>query len=239
MKKINLLILLFAGSVMTVAAQKTINDPNAEIRPAKNFQAIELSSAFDVYLTQSNEETVAVSTTNSRFKDNIKVEVKDGVLMIRYENKEKWTSGSQKLKAYVSFKQLNRIKASGACDIYIVGTWKAENLKVNISGATNIKGAVNISNKLMLDMSGASDITLSGAAGQIDIKASGASNFKGYDLSVDYCDVNVSGASDVKITVNKELSAEASGASDIRYKGKGVIRSVRSSGASNISRKDG
>jgi len=37
--------------------------------------------------------------------------------------------------------------------------------------------------------------------------------------------------------VNKELSARASGASDIHYKGDGLIREIKTSGASNISKR--
>jgi len=236
MKKIFLPILLLIAFSSAGFAQKTINDPNAELRDAKNFQAIELSNAFDVYLTQSNEESVAVSASEPKYRENIKVEVKGGVLIIRYDNKGKWNTGNKKLKAYISFKQLNKLNISGACDVYIVDDWKADNLKLDLSGASNLKGKLT-AQKWMIDLSGASDLTLTGAVGQLNIEASGASNFKGYDLAVEYCDAKASGASDIKITVNKELSAEASGASDVKYKGSGLIRDIKTSGASSISRR--
>ena len=236
MKKIFLPILLLIAFGTAGLAQKTINDPNAELRDAKNFQAIELSNAFDVYLTQSNEESVAVSASEPKFRENIKVEVKGGVLMIGYDNKGKWNSGNKKLKAYISFKQLNKLNVSGACDVYIVDDWKADNLKLDLSGASNLKGKMN-AQKLMIDLSGASDLTLTGTVGQLNIEASGASDFKGYELLVDYCNARASGASDIKITVNKELSAEASGASDVTYKGSGLIRDIKTSGASSISKR--
>lgn len=236
MKKIFLPVLVVIAFATAAFAQKTINDPNAEVRDAKNFQAIELSSAFDVYLTQSNEESVAVSASEPKYRENIKVDVKGGVLIIRYDNKGKWNSGNKKLKAYISFKQLDKLNVSGACDVYIVGDWKANNLKIDISGATNLKGKMD-AQKLMVDLSGASDLTLTGTVGQLNIEASGASDFKGFDLAVDYCNAKASGASDIKITVNKELSAEASGASDVKYKGSGLIRDIKTSGASSISRR--
>ena len=33
-----------------------------------------------------------------------------------------WDSGNKKLKAYISFKQIDQLKISGACDVYIKGT---------------------------------------------------------------------------------------------------------------------
>jgi Putative auto-transporter adhesin, head GIN domain len=236
MKRILLPLLLVIALHSTGFTQKTISDPNAEVREAKNFHAIELSSAFDVYLTQSNEESVAVSASEAKYQENIKVEVKGGVLIVRYDNKGKWNTGNKKLKAYISFKQLDRLNVSGACDVYVVENWKADNLKIDLSGASNLKGKLEAA-KLMVDQSGASDMTVSGTVGQLNIEASGASDFKGFDLSVDYCNAKASGASDIKITVNKELSAEASGASDVKYKGSGLMRDVKTSGSSSISRR--
>ena len=236
MKKI-LLPFLFAMALFSTGfAQKTISDPNVEVRQAKDFHAIEVSSAFDVYLTQSNEESVAVSASEVKYRDKIRVEVKGGVLIIRYDNQGKWNTGNKKLKAYISFKDINKLEVSGACDVYIVETWKADNVKIDLSGASNLKGKID-GQKLMVDLSGASDMTLSGTMGQLNIEASGASGFKGYDMVVDYCDAKASGASDIKITVNKELSAEASGASDVNYKGSGLIRDVKTSGSSSISKR--
>jgi hypothetical protein len=45
------------------------------------------------------------------------------------------------------------------------------------------------------------------------------------------------GASSVNITVNKELNANASGASSVRFKGEGLIRDIKTSGSSNVTRK--
>jgi Putative auto-transporter adhesin, head GIN domain len=236
MKKIFLPFLLVIALQSAGIAQKTISDANAQVREAKNFHAIELSNAFDVYLTQSNEESVAVSASEAQYREKIIVEVKGGVLIVRYDNKGKWNTGNKKLKAYISFKQIDRLNVSGACDVYVVENWKAENLKIDLSGASNLKGKLEAA-KLMVDQSGASDMTLTGMVGQLNIEASGASDFKGFDLAVDYCNAKASGASDIKITVNKELSAEASGASDVKYKGGGLMRDIKTSGASSISRR--
>src|SRR5688572_22289878 len=136
MKKILMPFLLVMALYSAGLAQKTINDPNVEVRDAKNFQAIELSNAFDVYLTQSDEESVAVSASEIKYRDRIKVEVKGGVLIIRYDNNGKWNTGNKKLKAYISFKAINKLNVSGACDVYIVDNWRAENLKIDLSGAS-------------------------------------------------------------------------------------------------------
>jgi hypothetical protein len=141
-----------------------------------------------------------------------------------------------KLKAYVSFRVLNKLVASGASDVYVNGVIKSDRLDIQLSGASDFKGAVNV-NELNLDQSGSSDSQLSGRAARLKVELSGASDLKGYSLETDYCDINASGASDSQITVNKELSVHASGASDVNYKGAAVTREAHTSGASSVSRK--
>lgn len=234
MKKISVLLLgLLLGAGLSA---QQVNDPNAELREAKNFHGISVSGAFDVYLSQSNEEAVAVSAAETKHRERIKVEVKDGILHIDFDGKGlSWGSGNKKLKAYISFKQIDKLSVSGACDVFINGILKADVLTINQSGASDLKGKIDVK-KLSVDLSGASDMMVTGTATELDVEASGASDFKGFDLVTDVCNASASGASDIKVTVNKELSAHASGASDVRYKGNGVIRDIKSSGSSSVSK---
>ena len=236
MKKI-LFSLIVMLAVSGAYSQKTISDPNAQVRDAKGFQAIKLSSAFDVYISQGSTEGLAVSASDPDYLKYIKTEVSGGTLRIWVDvgGTRNWNTGKMKLKAYISFKDLNKLDISGACDVFLEGTIKLQDLKLVISGASDLKGKLDIQ-KLDVDMSGASDITISGTAAQMTIESSGASNFKGFDLVTEFCNARASGASDIKITVNKELSVQASGASDIDYKGNGVIRDLKTSGASSVSK---
>lgn len=227
---------LISVFIFSALAAQQINDPNAELRSAKNFHGINVSNAFDVYINQSNEEAVAVSAADKNFKDRIKVEVKDGILYIRYDNKGlQWGGEKRALKAYISFKNIDQLTVSGACDVFFTNTISVEKLSIRQSGASDLKGKINIG-LLTTDVSGASDIALSGKAGSLDIEVSGASSFKGYNLESETCNAKASGASDIKITVNRELTAEASGVSDIRYKGDGDLIKIKTSGSGSVSR---
>jgi len=230
--------LFFAVSVFiggAMFAQKTIiNDPNAEVRNEKGFHAIQVSDAINLYLSQGDEEAVAVSARDIKYRDRIRTEVKNGVLKIWYANEGwRWANGNKKLKAYVSIKILDKLSASGASDVLVDGTISGDRLDINLSGASDFKGAVKL-NELNIDQSGASDITIRGSVGKLTIEASGASDTKGYDLVTDNCTAHASGASDIKISVNKELNVHASGASSIYYRGTAVIRELHSSGASSV-----
>lgn len=239
MKKLFSLLFL-AVSVSCVQAQKTINDANAENRHLSGFHAIRISSAFDVYITQGNEDAVAVSAAKPEYRERIKASVDNGVLVIRFDEDRKfwkgWNSDKQKLKAYISIKKLDKLSVSGACDVFMEEGISAEDLTLNFSGASDLKGKVN-AKTLYVDINGASDVVLSGNAANLKVEASGASDFKGFDLVTNYCEAKATGASSISITVNKELTANASGASDVRFKGEGLIRDIKTSGASSVSRK--
>jgi hypothetical protein len=158
MKKLSVLLAVFFMAVLVKAQQ--VNDPNAEVRDAKKIHVINISSAFDVYLSQSSNEAVAVSASETKYRDRIKVEVKDGILHIRYDNEGlHWNSGNKKLKAYISFKVIDKLIVSGACDVFITGSLKADELTIKQSGASDLKGKLDVK-KLSVDLSGASDITV-------------------------------------------------------------------------------
>jgi Putative auto-transporter adhesin, head GIN domain len=229
---------LAAMTVWAANAQKTIiNDPHAEVRNVKGFHGIEVSSAIQLFLSQGAEESVAVSASDPKYVARIRTEVDNGVLKIWYDNQKwNWSSANRKLKAYVSFKTLDKLYASGACDLLIQGVISGPSLDLRLSGASDFKGSVKL-NQLALNQSGASDVSINGMVNVLTIRATGASDVKGFDLISDTCTAQASGASDISISVNKELNAHASGASSINYKGDAVIRQMESSGASSVSKK--
>ncbi|MFI5133917.1 MAG: head GIN domain-containing protein [Chitinophagales bacterium] len=237
MKKILMSILMMTVLGSLSFAQRTINDPNAEKRNLTGFHAVEVADGIDLYLSQG-EESVVVSASETKFREKINTEVENGVLKIWYGNHNSNINinigfESRKLKAYVSFKDLDKLIASGGSDVFVDGVINANTLKLGLSGGSDFEGKVDV-NDMRLTASGGSDLKISGTAKNLDINASGGSDFKGYELAADICNLEASGGSDIYITINKELTAKASGGSDVYYKGNGSVREVRSSGSGSI-----
>jgi hypothetical protein len=238
MKKIKVMLMVML--VSTALFAQTINDANAEPRNLSGFHAIKISNSFTVYISQGNEDAVAISASKAEYREKIITKVENGVLIIRFDDDKKfwkgWNGDKQKLKAYISLKKIERLDVSGACDVFFEEGISSEDLIVRLAGASDLKGKID-AKKLSFDISGASDATISGNAAELSVDASGASDFKGFDMTVNYCTAEASGASSVNITVNKELNAKASGASSVRFKGEGLIRDIKTSGSSNVTRK--
>jgi hypothetical protein len=100
-----------------------------------------------------------------------------------------------------------------------------------------MKGRIFVNGNLKIELSGASDLDLTGTAAHTVIDASGASDMDGYAFSTQTCEAEGSGASSIQLTVDREVNARLSGASSMRYKGDAVIKNINTSGASKISRK--
>ena len=236
MKKIFFVLAVLCCASSSHAQNEIVVDPNASVRILSGaYNAIKVSGGINLYLSQSDNMAIAVSAANENYKEGIKTVIENGTLKIFYDGEKNWHKKDRKLRAYVSFSNLNKLDASGACDVVVAGSLTVTALEMRMSGACDFTGKVNV-NTLKLNLSGASDVQITGAANTVNIESSGASDVKGFGLVTDFCNANISGASDVNITVNKELNAAASGSSDIKYKGTAVVIKHSSSGASSISK---
>lgn len=240
MKKIpaSLLMLFFIGS--QAGAQQSKNlvvDANAEVRSAKGFHSIEVSGAIDLYISQGTDDAVAISGSSDEIRDRIRTEVRNGKLHIYFDSKglnwRKW--GNHKMKAYVTFNTLKNLEASGACNVRATETIRQPELKIEMSGASDFAGELAIAD-LKIKATGASNFKLSGTAEKLMVEASGASTIRAYELTAEMCSTEASGASNLRLSVNKELNAQASGGSTIYFKGNGLIRDFSSSGGATIKR---
>jgi hypothetical protein len=228
--------LVFRVSLSLLQAQETVvvNDPNARVRDVSSFERISVSSAIKLYLSPDDTEKVVVSANEDWARDKIVTRVRNGVLEIFFDCKgsDCWR-GDRRLKVYVGFRNLRELKASGATNTFVNGVIKSDKFRLDVTGASNFKGAIDAGD-LEVDQSGASDVRVSGRASSFRVDLSGASSLKGYELSADVIDIDVSGASSAQVNAVKELKVEASGASDVRYRGEGVLKDINTSGASSV-----
>lgn len=228
MKKLFLSLVTFL-TVAAIAQQgNVIADPNATVRTLSgSFTAISVSSGVDLYLTQGNEESIAVSASDEKYMARFRTEVENGTLKIYYDNKGvTWTSNeNRKLKAYVSFKTLQKLHGAAGSEVTVKGSITADNLEMKFSSGSEFNGEIN-AKQVTVDQSSGSEINISGKAEKLSIEVSSGGSFKGYDMAVDFCDAQASSGGEVKITINKELSAKANSGGGIRYKGAALIRDI-------------
>ena len=230
--------LIVLALCISLNAQKTVNDPNAQVRSVSGYHGVSVSGSIELFLTQGNEESVVISADDTNVRDKVITEVDDGILRIYLERKNKiqidWPN-KNKIRAYVSVKDIDYLSSSGSGKLHIEGNIKADKLKVDISGSGNVEGAVT-TKEFSLGISGSANADLSGTAEKSDFHISGSGNIKSYDFSTEYCTASISGSGDVRVTVTKELSAHISGSGSVFIKGDGLIRDYSASGSGKFKR---
>lgn len=224
-------LLSFLISIVTLTASaqdKTFADANAQKRTLSgNFTAISVSDGVDLYLMQGNEESVAVSASEEKYMERFKTEVVDGILKIYYDYKGiNWAANEKRrLKAWVSFKTLEKLHASGGAEVDMQGNLDAGSLSMKFTSGSSFEGKIT-AKALTIEQNSGSAITLAGSTANFKIDVSSGAVFKGYDLVVDYCDAKASSGGGVRVTINKELNAKANSGGGIKYKGAAVIKDL-------------
>ncbi len=204
----------------------------SEERKAGYFNAVKVSSGIDVYLTQGQKESITVEADDN-IHEYIVTEVRDNTLKVY---SKAIIRKAEAKKVYVTIKDVEKISASSAGDVYGETLIKADKLSLSASSAGDIKLKVEVT-RLKCRISSSGDIDLEGVADELEADLSSAGDLKAYDLITRIADVSTSSAGDAWITVTEKLRARASSAGDIYYKGNPQQVDAHSSSAGGIHKK--
>jgi hypothetical protein len=198
----------------------------------EDYDMIDASSAFTVYVSFSDTEEEIEIEANDNLHQYIEVKKINNTLHIGLRNNIS-VRGSATLKAYVTTRHVSSYSGSGASRFVIESPLETEDANVQLSGASVFTGDLDV-NTLSVDLSGASVMNITGSANILEAEASGASVLKDYGFYSQTLIAELSGASSIFLTVDDEIDVEASGASTLHYKGSAVIIHQDLSGASSI-----
>lgn len=239
MKRINFLTVVIITILATISLEaqswKTVHGNHNVVkkeRKAGNFTGIKVSSGIDVILTQGADESLVIEA-DENLHEYIVTEVKNGVLHI-YSDAS--IHDAEKKVAYVSMKEINYLGTTSAGDISGKTPVKANELELSSSSAGSINLRIEVT-KLSADLSSSGDMTLSGTADMMDADLSSAGDLNAYDLLVREANVSASSAGDAGINVTERLTARASSAGDIYYKGDPRYIDAHASSAGGVHRK--
>jgi hypothetical protein len=223
-------VIALAGCDNLIGVQGNGNVKSEE-RSVDSFDQISVGGAFDVYLTQGDTESLRVEA-DENLLPLIETTVRNGRLVIRSREN---IGEAKELNVYVTFRELNKIETSGACEIKNEGQLNFNNLVLKGSGASEIDLSLR-AEKLEGEYSGASEVDLEGSAEVCEFKLSGASELDAEGLVVQQMKIDLSGASEAEVQVTQNLKVHASGASSVVYTGNPAI-DQHTSGASSVRKK--
>ena len=199
----------------------------------RDFSKLDLGSAFSVEVTQGSNYKVTLMYPEN-LEDKIKCTVDGDELTLSMKG---GSSSKSSPKALIQMPELKGIEASGAVSVSLV-EFKGEEIDIDISGASNLKGKLNY-NSLKMDASGASSSSLEGKANVAKLNLSGASKIsgKGFVVEGEFV-LNCSGASKITMTVDGDMHMKLSGASSFDFYGQGNVLNQETTGASDIHKMD-
>ena len=194
------------------------------------FDKLDIGSSFIITVTQGNDFKVDVRGREQDVKE-VMAKVSDNTLDLHYPSN--WSGWKNHKEVYVTITmpKLTGVEFSGASKSNVSG-FSSEKLAIQVSGASSATFNVN-AKKLSLDCSGASGLKITGDGQALNVEISGASNINALDFKVANANIDASGASDAKVYVTSKIVADASGASSVRYKGGASVTSS-TSGAGSV-----
>lgn len=207
------------GNGTVTTENRTINQP---------FTAIKASEGLDVYLTQTDIESVSVEA-DENLQPVIITEVIDGVLNI-HTKKNIGTCKSKKVM--VNFKEVSNITATSGSDVQATNTITTETLELETTSGSAMNVNVN-TNMLTCKATSGSGLQISGKTTKLIAEATSGSDIKAADLIAQSSEVKATSGADVTVNATKELIAKASSGGDIKYYGnpEKVDKSDSSSGS--------
>lgn len=195
-------------------------------REVADFHGINAQQGFEVDITPGPATTVKIEADDNLMED-IKVEVKDGILHISIDKNNLHNST---LIAHVTAPHLDVIRTSSAASVEIKGSFtEDENVSCTASSGSTIEGEFT-SPAISASASSGSRITLSGRTKDFDAQASSGASVSAFNLLSEQTTAQASSGAQAKVHSSVMLKATASSGGSVKYKGNPTTNNSQSSG---------
>jgi opacity protein-like surface antigen len=241
-------VVMLAGCVRVDIAEK--NGPiTTQQYDFKDFTGIQVGNAFELEVIKGASYNVTI-TAGKNVLDRIRVAKTGGTLVIDIDGWSFiWRSSPV---VTVTMPDLTSLDLSGASHANIQGFNSTHDFHLKLSGASvldmdmetgnfvaKISGASAAKGRLTatgadIDLSGASNIELTGSCRDLKLHSSGASHAALSYFTVSTAVIEFTGASHGTLDVSGRLDVDLSGASSLDYLGNPVLGKIDVSGASDL-----
>jgi hypothetical protein len=195
------------------------------------FKDIEVSSSINVFVQQGSNYSIKIDAEENLLA-LMKVKAEGDLLVIGFKNNVN-VSTTKDIKVYITSPEYRKLDGSGSCTFTSHGVITGNEVELDLSGASDARLNLEVK-KLEIDASGASEIELKGKAIDFSVDGSGSTHVKAFDFLTENTHIQLSGAGDAEVNVSKSLSADISGAGDVKYKGKPSSINKEISGAGSV-----
>ena len=201
-----------------------------------DYSGLEISGNFEAFVRFSATEERIEIEANENLQDKIIVSKEGNTLRIRLENNVS-IRGNATLRAYITTSEISNFRTTGNSFVELENLLVTENLSLEATGNSRFTGNVD-TQRLTIDFTGNSLLDVYGLATNVNADLEGNSLMKDYDLLSENLTLRMSGNSMVFLTVSDTIDVEATGSSELNYRGEAEIVRQRLSGNSRIRNTD-
>lgn len=197
-------------------------DENDETANGLNdFDELEIRGLFDVRIIQGHDYAVELVGPDEE-RQKYKITKHGTTLAIEYDSDKKydWKSNPlnlHKIRINITMPELESLELKGAGDV-IFSNFNSDNFDIDVLGAVEVEGQIN-AHDIVINMSGASKLELSGQGTNMEATIQGASQLRAFNFSTENAMVEANGASSAKVSVSSKLEIKEGVASKISYRG--------------------
>ena len=216
------LLILSLLAVVPISLMAQSSKVIKEKRNLSGFSAISIGGGWEAVLTQGDSFLVTIEASEESI-ENLRIEVRNETLHVYNDDRKFRFSDIFRLrrnairKVHITLPELQRITASGGSDIFPQTPFSTENMKITLSGGSDLKNFSLDCQSLDCKMSGGSDASVHLVNGEdVKITASGGSDVSMSGLSAALLNIKASGGSDMNLEgAATNLQVSASGGSDL------------------------
>lgn len=182
---------------------------------AVDFREVSVGSAYRVFIRQEDQYSIRIEGAEEAVNT---VEFDQQGDHISFRNSFSFfeeTDGP--VNIFISMPKLENLGLSGSSKARLEG-WKAEQLQFDLSGSAEGHFQGN-AEKVSAELSGSSALRLEGKGSKLDADLSGSSALYALDFNTGKSNLDLSGASHAEVAAEEQLDVEASGSSQVSYRG--------------------
>jgi phage shock protein PspC (stress-responsive transcriptional regulator) len=192
--------------------------PDEEFESIRDFNKIDLSGLFDARIQQGGNFSIEIENPENQ-ADYIHKEGE--TLIVDYSSLNNPLTGKipvgKRIKITITLPDLERLEFSGAGKIDIKG-FDENDMEVSLDGAIVAEGDFSAQN-LELNISGASSLDLRGRGNFVDASVDGASELSAYNYEANHVIVEANGTSSAKVNAAMKLETSTTLTSTISHRG--------------------
>ncbi|MBN1927058.1 MAG: DUF2807 domain-containing protein [Prolixibacteraceae bacterium] len=180
----------------------------------EDFSKIKFEGAYNIKLTQGDEHSVVVKTSE-QIHDRVRVWVDDDRLNFKTRGNN---INSDEILVSITFKNIENIKIEGGAYLSTVGYIDVDDFEIDVEGGANIDIKIK-ADRISTHAAGGVNMEFQGVANEFSATSEGAGNIDADNLEAKYVKCKVSGVGNASVFATEKLIATVEGVGKIGYRG--------------------